>query len=1000
MSQRLGVDGNTASQIIEAVHQSEPSSPQEVLDSLAEQFTYLQESSDRKGLRLPQIGALHAISSTWTLNAKEPITIVMPTGTGKTETMISAFAAHRIERLIIVVPSDALRTQIADKMQSYGVLQEFGVIGSNALKPVVGRVSHGFKTIEGAERFADMCNIVVTTSSALNQSAEPVRKTFLSKFSVLFVDEAHHIAANTWLQIRAEFLGKRVVQFTATPFREDSKRLGGKIAYSYPLKEAQSNGYFSKINYVSVVNFDDIDEAIAQEAVDRLNADLENSLDHLMIARVHTKRRAGELLATYQRLAPQHQPVKLVSGMPIAEKRSALTRLRNHESRIVVCVDMLGEGFDLPSLKIAAIHDQHKTLGITLQFVGRIARVGNSSLGEATAVVGRGERRIDARLRDLYAENSDWNHVIQNLSADAIEEQQELTEFESGFTNLPDDVSIINLAPKMSTVVYKTQRSVWHPERIEDLYAKRLLEAPAINHEEHVVWFVTKDVEEVRWGDVRSIAQTNYNLFVAFWDSEKNLLYINASNNEGVFAELAHALCGESAELFRGKAVYKTMASLNRRIATNVGLLDPRNQDSRFEMRVGPNVINALGEEARRSKAQTNIFAHGIDSKSGIKQSVGASLKGRVWSYKSATGLKQWMDWCKEVGAKLEDPDIDPSDVMDGFLVPQAMETRPSYVPLALEWPTDMYLDVSEVLRVQIGKAVAPFIDCGLEITDYSNTGPIPFKIVLPDGSSVECKVTLAGGKMTFDVVGQEAHVLTARTSTMLKDYLDRFGLRIIMEKEAVIEPEMVMIAPKSVAPAYRKEKLQTLDWATDGINIRKESQGISRDQTSIQARAIKYLQETGTWDIIMDDDGANEIADIVAIRVEGRELHVSLVHCKFSHEDTPGHRVIDLYEVCGQAQKSIARRRDPELLLENLIRREKNRRKKSITGLITGTDQKIQDIADNSRLLSPRFEITIVQPGVSKATVSREQLELIAATERYIQDAGGNTPLRVICSQ
>ena len=40
----------------------------------------------------------------------------------------------------------------------------------------------------------------------------------------------------------------------------------------------------------------------------------------------------------------------------------------------MVCVDMLGEGFDLPALKVAAIHDPHKSLGVTLQFVGRFAR--------------------------------------------------------------------------------------------------------------------------------------------------------------------------------------------------------------------------------------------------------------------------------------------------------------------------------------------------------------------------------------------------------------------------------------------------------------------------------------------------------------------------------------------------------------------------------------------------------------------------------------------------
>ena len=36
----------------------------------------------------------------------------------------------------------------------------------------------------------------------------------------------------------------------------------------------------------------------------------------------------------------------------------------------VIAVDMLGEGFDLPNLKVAALHHPHKSLAVTLQFMG------------------------------------------------------------------------------------------------------------------------------------------------------------------------------------------------------------------------------------------------------------------------------------------------------------------------------------------------------------------------------------------------------------------------------------------------------------------------------------------------------------------------------------------------------------------------------------------------------------------------------------------------------
>ena len=54
---------------------------------------------------------------------KQPATIVIPTGTGKTETMLSALAAYAREPMLVVVPSDALRSQTARKFLTFGLLR-------------------------------------------------------------------------------------------------------------------------------------------------------------------------------------------------------------------------------------------------------------------------------------------------------------------------------------------------------------------------------------------------------------------------------------------------------------------------------------------------------------------------------------------------------------------------------------------------------------------------------------------------------------------------------------------------------------------------------------------------------------------------------------------------------------------------------------------------------------------------------------------------------------
>src|SRR5437867_1395705 len=80
-----------------------------------------------------------------------------------------------------------------------------------------------------------------------------------------------------------------------------------------------------------------------------------------------------------------HRPVLLHNKIAATARREALEQLRNRHSRIVVCVDMLGEGYDLPQLKIAALHDMHKSLAVTLQFTGRFTRT-EANIGEATVI--------------------------------------------------------------------------------------------------------------------------------------------------------------------------------------------------------------------------------------------------------------------------------------------------------------------------------------------------------------------------------------------------------------------------------------------------------------------------------------------------------------------------------------------------------------------------------------------------------------------------------------
>jgi superfamily II DNA or RNA helicase len=964
-----------------------PLNPEAVLRSLPGSLAFIEEDLEggKGGLRTPQLGAVHAVLGYWTTDPTDPGTVVMPTGTGKTETMVGLFASGRIERLLVLVPSDVLRAQLASKFESFGVLKQLGVIAAGAPTPVVGQIKHAFSSAQAAEDFVEKCNIVVTTPQAIISSPSEIRSLIVNSFTHLFVDEAHHVAAETWSTIRDAFAEKIVVQFTATPFREDGRRLGGRLIYAFPLREAQRQGYFSRINYASVVEFEEPDRAIATRAVEQLRRDLEAGKDHILMARVKRIGRADEILPIYAELASDLSPRILHSSQPARMRQEAIEAIRSRESRIIVCVDMLGEGFDLPALKIAAVHDPHKTLGVTLQFVGRFARSGMTGIGEATVVVGRPDPTYDDKLRRLYAEDADWNKLIRDVSDSAVGEQVEVTEFEAGFGTLPEEVSIRSLLPKMSTVVYRTPDGDWNPDRILELYPEdRLLTLPiAVNASEHVAWFVTKNVTPVDWGDIKTVEEVVFDLYVVYWDSERRLLYINSSDNTSVHQELAEAVCGEGTERIRGEKVYRVMANIDRLVPTNVGVLDVRSRARRFSMHVGADVSEGFPVAEAQTKTKTNIFAYGFED--GKRVSVGGSLKGRVWSYRVAPSLKHWMDWCDDVGGKLTDDSVSVDEVMRHFIRPKEVRERPELVVLGLEWPWELFLSTSEEVRIEYGGKSWPIIDVELQVPSFDSTGPVRFKVTTPDWA-LDYEARFGATKIDFIPLGDDARVTVRETVESLSAFLGKKGLTFHLEREAMIVPPGILLQVDRTLPPFDQARLHTLDW--DGVNIRKESQGPRRDADSVQARALTQLQTVAEWDVVIDDDTSGEIADLVALRLDNKDLYVYLLHCKFSSEDLPGARIIDLYAVCGQAQKSTSWRRSVDHMLRQLIRRERSRKERfGRNGIIKGSAKKLLELQEQARLARPHFTIGIAQPGLSKAQASNQQLELLAATEVYLRE-------------
>jgi superfamily II DNA or RNA helicase len=984
---------------------------QSVLDSWRGSFFYIQEDQQQNiaGLRSPQLGALHAISAHWAVS-DSPATIVMPTGTGKTETMLSILLSVRCPKLLVIVPTDALRTQIAEKFISLGILKSSnsGVLDHRARYPIVCTLLHIPRSIGELDDIFVRAQVIVTTSHIAGRCVDEIQSRMAFHCPYLFIDEAHHAEAPTWSAFKQKFQSCRIVQFTATPFREDGKPLDGEIVFKYPLKRAQEEGYFKPIRFEPVMAFNRkrSDRAIARKAIEILRA--EAHLGHILMARVESIARSKEVFPLYEELA-EFSPVELNTEIKSSSERERIrNRIISGESRIVVCVDMLGEGFDLPELKIAAFHDIRKTLAVTLQLAGRFTRA-RPDLGNATFIANTASVDVRDELQKLYTRDPDWNLLLPQLSDTAINEQVSLQSFLRGFTNFVDEIPLKTVTPATSAVVYQTACDDWNPsnfragipgiESCEQVHS-------AINNNEHTLVVVTARRVPLPWTDVETLFSWDWELYVVIWVSDQKLLFINSSTNAGEYKSLAKAVAGERAALISGNNVFRSFANVKRLHLQNVGLTELLGRNVRYTGRMGADVGSEV-TGAQRQRTVKSVLA-GTGYEDGEDTTIAASKKGRIWSRRRER-LDQLISWCKKVGNKLLDETVDPEEVLKGTLISRTITTRPKKMPFFADWPDEIYKLTEARWEISIDGIKYPLNDADILLRSPVIDGPLLLEIATePIRVGIELELFEAADIPSYafrQIDGPSIEISRGDRAEpeSIVDFFYENPPAIWFVDGSYLEGNQYVELP-TLRSSFDQSKIQEWDW--NGINIRKEAQGEGRDPDSIQARVIRQLRNQGHH-IIMDDNDKGESADVVAIQVAGTlesptKIEVEFYHCKYSQEAEPGRRVEDLYEVCGQAQKSLCwlfssqRRTD---LFTHLLRREELRRESGrATRYETGNDELLQTVREISKLCGVAFKIFIVQPGLSKARVSPEQLALLGVTENHLMEVR-KVPLGVIAS-
>lgn len=947
------------------------------------------------GLRSPQFGALSAIRAHWVVS-ESPATVVMPTGTGKSETMFSVIASERPATTLIIVPSNLLRKQLFENITHFGILgTELGMLSESTIFPTCLLYKSSVKN-EDKEKLVqelDTVNVIVSTPTMIKKMPTDIFDKLLTNVELVIFDEAHHLAAPDWRDVREKFLNKKILQFTATPFRNDGKRLNGKIIFNYSLGLAQKSGYFQPIDFYPIQEFDErnSDVKIAEIAVELLRKDLSDGYNHVLLARAKTKKRAEELFEKVYSQYGDLEPVLIHSGVkPVSLNRDSLQKVRSGKAKIVVCVDMFGEGIDIPELKIAAIHDKYKSLPITLQFIGRFARAKGEKIGNAKLITNVANEDLKEGIEELYHQDSNWNELLHIKSDSSVGNEVEFEEFIEKFGKVhTDNIDLSQIRMKISTRMFKYNSSNFIKNGWKDvLNPERTTILP--NDEESVYIFIEEVELPVPWSDQKDIVEYGYNFFVIYHDKENNIIHINETD-EGIGKRLIEKMFPDARQIV-GDSVYRVLDGINRLMIGTIGLKQIPGGNISFRMFAGTDVKAGVTEAVASSSTKSNLFGYGF--KNGSKISIGCSYKGKIWM-RWVEKINFWMQWCREVGVKVLDDNINTADILKNSLVLEEITEFPEGIPYKVILPEKIETSntSTRVLYLPKEKVEYPFYESDLR-NPKIESGVLIFEYWLNERKFIFEQHLTPTGFYYKQIAGEEIFVKKQTSSVKMANYFEEQPPEISFIQNngtiVVVRENLKVIVNPKRGIELSEELLVPISWEEYGVDIKKESQGRDRKVDSIQYATIHNIVESDST-IIFDDDGSGEIADIVSLRVDimSRNLDIHFYHCKYSHGNNPGSRVSDLYEVCGQSEKSVMWNDNILELIRRLKFRENQRRKKYDDTRIEKGD--IETLSAIEKMVKSGFEtnlaISIVQPGVSINKLTSEMTQLILATDSYLKD-------------
>ncbi len=919
------------------------------------------------GWRAPQLGAIGATLSHWSLGELEPTVVSIPTGAGKTAVAMAApflTGTPWPSRVLVVVALP------------------------NSVSPVHYDEDH-----------------------------QPPR----SLFDVVIVDEAHHAPATTWRAVLDYFSSARALLLTATPRRRDGRPIPGSLQYYYPLRRALDEGLYKPITPVLLTSPSPVDKASADSLIAARAADLLESEEHrtsTLLVRGATVARLHELRNIYD--GAGIDLTLLHNRMSDDEQRSVVDGVRAGTTRAVGVVGMLGEGFDLPSLRLVAYHDKHRSVPATVQLIGRAARV-DPRFPQPSSLIAVADAdvfpELQGVLRQLYEEDADWAEVLPGIIDAEIRTERLNRDFADRLSPPRAEVDPAHLQPMKRAFVYEAPAG-WEPSFLTQLppdlrEGARFLGGTVLyvgaDAEAGLLVVVVRYIERPRWSSDPAIANVSYELHTVAHRKPPRVtlpgLVLLNLDRDGVRRQFESILgLAGAAQLAGPERIGDYLDSLDRISVSSVGV-----RSTNAATRGRATYRNFMGSGVDRGIRTIDIARSAlghvmfqVNAAGGAANAGGAVEKSKVWLTRYGP-LREFSEWADATAALLWFPQ--PSQ--QGPLLPgmdrgHRLTDWPEAAPLAAE----LYPGLFGIgLQLWRGSTLIG----GLEDLDlYVNDDPTgTLQDVVPARATRSIRIigVLSDRDMnrsscvfdaTIDVSGK---IDPSRDLLVRRGYGDAMSLAALLEEnpptiyflDGTTTIGTIRYDSRTLTSAFDPRLIDTIDWT--GIDITAETDTTAKSrkppQRSVHSRLTEYLAgrpRLGLNRWILHNDGAGEIADYIVVEeLASGEIHLGLWHAKAAHGSAPSVRIKDFQEVVAQALRS--RRQMPSTALWAELGARIAGNSKPVATLVEGSDDAdmlmrrlglVEDAADapapwTRRLPAVQGILGIVQPGLSASQLRDE---------------------------